>query len=227
MPHTGPDYTRQLLDERFPGSGQVVLSRGAPRADLPVLGQADRHPSDRIVLLTVARVHPRKGQLAVVEALGRLPVELRDRIEYRLVGPVSRRRYLRRLEELARSLGVNLAHLGALPAPDLATAYSQADVFIMTSTPTGPSVEGFGLTYLEASARGLPILAHRTGGVAEAVVHGETGLLVDPDDREALAGAISRLVTKPSLRREMGESGRRWANRFTWNATARALFAGL
>jgi phosphatidylinositol alpha-1,6-mannosyltransferase len=60
--------------------------------------------------------------------------------------------------------------LGNLPDAELDRVYAQADVFALTSIDHGHSVEGFGLVYLEASAHGLPVVAHRVGGVAEAVV---------------------------------------------------------
>ncbi len=97
----------------------------------------------------------------------------------------------------------------------------------MTSVAYRRSVEGFGRGYLEASAHGLPVIAHQIGGVADAVRAGETGILIDPDDREGLARAITELVDRADLRRTLGEAGRRWAKRFSWHATARKLFEDL
>ncbi len=97
----------------------------------------------------------------------------------------------------------------------------------MTSVAYRDSVEGLGLGYLEASAHGLPVIAHRIGGVEDAVKAGETGILVDPDDRDGLARAITELVDHGELRRTLGEAGQRWAKRFSWDATARKLFEDL
>jgi phosphatidylinositol alpha-1,6-mannosyltransferase len=73
--------------------------------------------------------------------------------------------------------------------------------------------EGFGIVYLEAGARGLPVVAGNVGGATDAVVHGETGLLIDPTDPDAVAGAIVALLTDKDRARSMGEAGRRWAER--------------
>jgi glycosyltransferase involved in cell wall biosynthesis len=64
------------------------------------------------------------------------------------------------------------------------------------------------MAILEAMAAGLPVVATAVGGVPEIVVEGETGLLVAPGDPAALAGALSRLVEDPALRRRLGAAGR-------------------
>jgi glycosyltransferase involved in cell wall biosynthesis len=178
-------------------------------------------------LLTVARIHPRKGQLAVLEALARLPEERRSRIVYRMAGPLNRPSYLRKLKALARARGIDMSYLGCLDDEALIREYSEADVFVMTSDELPRDVEGFGLGCLEASAFGLPVIAHRTGGVEDAVREGTSGILVDAGDRGALASTIAELVDDRALRRRLGEGGRDWAARFSWDATAATLFDGL
>jgi len=98
---------------------------------------------------------------------------------------------------------------------------------VMTPVPHGPSLEGFGLVYLEAAAHGLPTVAHRTGGVPEAVRDGVTGLLVDPADRPALAAAIARLINEPALRANLAAAARVRARERSWADNANALFNGL
>ena len=223
-------YVKGLLLAEFPElEPKTVLAPGAPRVDIDPASPhgLDRSTSAPTILLTVARIHPRKGQLAVLEALSRLPADKRKCIEYRIAGPVTRPGYLRKLKRFARARGLALRYLGSLDGKGLSEAYGDADIFIMTSVDYPRSVEGFGLGYLEASAQGLPIIAHRIGGVEDAVRAGETGILIDPDDREGLARAITELVDRADLRRTLGEAGRRWAKRFSWHATARKLFEDL
>jgi glycosyltransferase involved in cell wall biosynthesis len=224
------NYVKGLLLAEFPElEPKTVLAPGAPRVDInPALPREhDRSTSAPTILLTVARIHPRKGQLAVLEALSRLPMEKRSRIEYRMAGPATRPAYLRKLRRFARAKGVALRYLGSLDVDGLAEAYGESDIFVMASVSYRRSVEGLGLGYLEASAHGLPVIAHRIGGVEDAVKAGESGILVDPDDRDGLARAITELVDGGELRRSLGESGRRWAKRFSWDATARRLFEDL
>ena len=106
-------------------------------------------------------------------------------------------------------------------------AYGEADIFAMTSVRHRRSVEGLGLACLEASALGIPVIAHRIGGVEDAVKDGESGMLVEPDDRDALARAIAALLEDDELRRSLGAGGRRWARRFSWETTAARLFDNL
>jgi phosphatidylinositol alpha-1,6-mannosyltransferase len=84
-------------------------------------------------------------------------------------------------------------------------------------------VEGFGLVYLEAAAHGLPAIAHRVGGVDEAVIDGETGLCVAPNDPDALTAAFARLLGDAELRRRMGDAARVRARLANWTESARAL----
>jgi glycosyltransferase involved in cell wall biosynthesis len=79
---------------------------------------------------------------------------------------------------------------------------------------------------LEAGACGLPVLAHDTGGVSDAVIDGETGLLVPPGDRQALSAALQRLLEDGELRGRLGGNGRRHARSFSWSQNAAQMFPG-
>jgi glycosyltransferase involved in cell wall biosynthesis len=177
------------------------------------------------VILTVGRLHPRKGQLFIIEALQALPAAQREAIEYWLVGSDSRGDYERRLKEAAGRSGLVVRFLGHVPDDELARIYSQADIFAMTSIDHGHSVEGFGLVYLEAAAHGLPVVAHAVGGVPEAVLDGVTGLLVPPGDRKALCAAFSSLISDEDLRDRLGAAGSEWAHRNSWTRSADLLFS--
>ncbi len=224
------NYGREQLLERFPElETRIVVAHGALRSDVrgkeqPVDG---RFKNGKIVVLTVGRIHPRKGQLAVIEALARLPEAERNRFAYRTAGNIRRPAYLARLQQAAAAAGIDFQHLGEIDDRQLDALYNRADIFAMTSEPTRHSVEGFGLSYLEASAHGLPIVAHRTGGVPDAVREGFNGLKVEPGDREALCEAFRRLAADQNLRRVLGENGRTWARSFSWEKTAHTLFDGL
>jgi glycosyltransferase involved in cell wall biosynthesis len=89
---------------------------------------------------------------------------------------------------------------------DVADVHASCDIFC------GPSrAEAFGLVFAEAGYFGRPVVATRVGGIPEVVRDGETGLLVPPDDIDALAGAIGRLAASPELRHRLGEAGRQRA----------------
>jgi glycosyltransferase involved in cell wall biosynthesis len=121
------------------------------------------------------------------------------------------------VEELAAAAsGLNLAvvgdgplrpllpgALGFLSREEVGARLDRAAVVVCPSRR-----EGFGLACAEAMAHGRPVVATAVGGLAELVVDGETGILVEPGDPEALRAAIDRLLADPALRRKLGEAGR-------------------
>lgn len=219
-------YTHRLLIERFPeAKGKTFLTPGALRSDFAVV-PTDSLPiaKDKIIVLTVGRLHPRKGQLLTLQALQTLAPRFRNRIEYWIVGEHSRRNYEHTLRETAAQSDLKVRFFGDLPDDELDRIYDRADIFAMTSIDYRQSVEGFGLVYLEAAAHGLPVVAHAIGGVSEAVVDGVTGLCVPPHHPAQLTAAFERLISDESLRRRLGESGRSWSRKNTWKRSADVLF---
>ena len=82
-------------------------------------------------------------------------------------------------------------------------------------------IEGFGISLLEASASGLPVIAGRSGGVEDAVLDGETGILVNPDDPHDIAQALKLLLDNNALANDLGEKGRHWTEtQMSWDHAA-------
>ncbi len=220
-------YVERLLLERFPAAApKTFRTPGALRSTFTAAPARPRPPSPdrRFVVLTVGRLHPRKGQLETLEALKALPPALRARLEYRLAGTASRPAYQRLLRASAASADFPVLFLGDVPESELENIYAGADIFALNSSDHGHSVEGFGLVYLEASARGLPVVAHRVGGVPEAVEDNVTGLLVPPHRPAELTAALARLLTDHDLRARLGAAGPARARLHSWEYSARLLF---
>ncbi len=219
------NYTQELLCTHFPeAEGKTFLTPGALRADFAVVPTPLLVPQEKIIVLTVGRLHPRKGQLLTLQALQSLAPEFRAQIEYWLVGSQSKENYERTLRTAAAQAGFPVRFFGDVPDEELSQIYDRANLFAMTSVNHGDSIEGFGLVYLEAAAHGLPVVAHTIGGVSEAVVDGVTGLLVPPHRPAQLTAAFEKLITDGVLRRQLGEAGREWARRNCWKQSAEALF---
>ncbi len=161
------------------------------------------------VILTLARLVPRKGQDQVIRALPRVLREVPDAV-YILAGKGGDEF---RLRALADSLGLEgrVIFTGYVPAGQLVDYYNLADIYIMASREiekTG-DVEGFGISFLEAGACGVPVIGGRSGGVGDAVIDGVTGLLVDPLDPGQIAGAMIHLLTDEVLAGRLASAGRR------------------
>lgn len=194
----------------------------------PVTGTVAK-PGGSTTLITVGRLRDRyKGHDIVLEAL---PEILRQRPEVRwaVIGSGEQLGWLRaRADQLGVSASV--AFLGSVDDEAKQSELAGAAVFVMpTRYPRDEAAgEGFPLVYLEAAAIGLPAVAGNIGGPAEAVLDGKTGLLVDPEDPQAVAEAIIRLMADPSLRANLGAAARSRAERaFTWDVVAADLRARL
>lgn len=220
------NYSRSLLLRHFPeAQDKITLTPGALRSDFAVIAPKPSARKHKIVVLTVGRLHPRKGQLLTLEALQLLPAAVRAGLEYWIVGGQSKGQYERALRDAAAKVpDLAVRFLGDMPDEELSQVYEGADIFAMTSVNLERSVEGFGLVYLEAAAHGLPVVAHDVGGVSEAVVEGLTGLLVPPERPAQLAAAFEKLIHDPALRKRLGDAGRGWARRTCWSESAAALF---
>jgi len=220
-------YTQELLLDRFPhAADKIFLTPGALRTDFAVVPSRAARPMDKTVVLTVGRLHPRKGQLLTLRALQVLPSEVRSRMEYWIVGGRSKGNYEEQLRALAaEDPALTVRFFGNIPDEELAEVYERSDIFALTSINHGKSVEGFGLVYIEAAAHGLPIVAHNVGGVPEAVRDGVTGLLVTPGRPAELAAAFEKLFHDVPLRKKLGDAGKVWAARNCWEESASTLFA--
>ncbi len=172
------------------------------------------------ILLTVSRLVRRKGHSQVIAALPQIASEVGP-VKYIIVGSGPEEQRLRRL---AGECGTEdcVEFMGEVDDRELPALYQTADVFAMPSRDLyGRPIEGLGLVYLEANLCGLPVVAGDTGGVSDAVVHGETGLLVNPEDPAAIASAIIRLLSDPDLAAQMGAAGQaRVLEEFTWERVA-------
>jgi glycosyltransferase involved in cell wall biosynthesis len=175
-------------------------------------------------ILTLARIHPRKGQWDVAKALARLPEKWRSQVVYQIAGKGDPS-YLKQVVKECESHGVQVEVLGEIPEDQMGVVYQGCDLYVMASHSLPESVEGFGMTYLEAGFFQKPVVGYRTGGVAEAVLDGKTVLLVGEGEVEALTEAILKVLENPTLARDMGVAGRNHSLSFSWKKTAQTLFA--
>lgn len=176
-------------------------------------------------LVTVARLEPHKGVDTVIRALPAI-LERVPQARYAVAGSGPEREHL---EKLARQTGVGdkVRFLGQVDDRDLPALYNTAAVYVGASRRAARiGVEGFGISLVEASACGLPVVAGDSGGVADAVRNGETGLLVPPEEPAAFADAITRLLAEPGLAARFGAAGRRAVESyFNWDRVVRDLRA--
>jgi phosphatidyl-myo-inositol dimannoside synthase len=171
----------------------------------------------RPTFLTVSRIQERyKGHDVLVRALALVRAKV-ERVQWVVIGDGSLRPGV---EALARSYGVADAarFLGAVSDERRDRWLAASQLLAMPSRlPAGGFAgEGFGIAFMEAAAHGRPVVAGNVGGAMESVLDGVTGLLVDPCDPLAVAGAITQLLLDHELAERLGRAGRRRAQDFAW-----------
>jgi phosphatidylinositol alpha-1,6-mannosyltransferase len=249
--------TRALLGRALRGASEVIAAGGYPAAEgeraagrpLPVTivppgvdparfvplddeGRAKARalfdlPADGRVVVSLSRLVPRKGMDVLIEAAARLAPDRPDLTV--AIGGSGRDRG--RLERLVARTGAPVRLLGRVPEPDLPALYGCADVYAMVCRNrwAGLEQEGFGIVFLEAAAAGVPQVAGDSGGAAEAVADGETGVVVrTPRDPDAVAAALAGLLDDPERRAAMGAAARTRAEaEFAYDVLAERLAAVL
>jgi len=132
------------------------------------------------------------------------------------------------LEALSRALGIaaQVRFRGWLTQDALIETLDDADMFVMPAKGSADNVEGFGIVYIEAAARGVPSLASRAGGATDAIVDGRTGIVLDDADPPAIVEGLRRFV---AMREQLGDrvALRRFAETFRWQRVAGELHRAL
>ena len=185
---------------------------------------AHRLPEDRLVIITVARITRRKGHHLTLAALALLPDDLRSRITWLVIGPDGEADYVDDLRRDAGQAACDIRFLGSRTNEEIRDLYAASDFFCLTGLPDSTGrVEGFGLVYLEAGAAGLPSVATDVGGVADAVLADETGILVPPSV-ESISQVIAEVATDRGLRAILAASASAHARSLSWERCAAATY---
>jgi L-malate glycosyltransferase len=192
-----------VLSDGIPGNRTVTVHEGIDLDRIAAAPRSELHhelwlPHDAPLVGNVAALVPHKGQRHLVDAAGLvLPKhpdarfiiagegELRPTLEHQI--------HQHHLEKHVILAGFR---------PDILSLHKAFDIFVMSSV-----TEGLGTSILDAMACGKPVVGTTAGGIPEVVSDGETGLLVPPRDPEAMAAAITRLLSDRSLRERMGAAG--------------------
>jgi phosphatidylinositol alpha-1,6-mannosyltransferase len=182
---------------------------------------------DRPLVVCVSRLVRRKGQDVLIRGMDRVRRRVPD-AALLLVGGGPDEARLRDLAAGAPAGSVFFA--GQVTEVDLPRHYAVGDVFAMPcrTRRAGLEVEGWGNVFIEAAACGRPVVVGDSGGAREALVDGQTGLLVDGANADEVADAVASLLADPERARAMGEAGRARVERaHRWPAIAERLASWL
>jgi phosphatidylinositol alpha-1,6-mannosyltransferase len=206
-------YTREMALAAGADARRVHVIH--PGVDLPAESSAQR--DGRPTLLTVASfISPRKGHDVILRALPLIRDSVPD-VLWVAIGDGPLRPEIER-DAGAAGLEDSVEFLGRVDDRERNHWLDQAHVFCMPSRvpDVGTGGEGFGIVYLEAGAHGMPVIGGRVAGALDAVIDGETGLLVDPADHTAVAAAAIELLYDRGRAERLGANGRRNAEEHAW-----------
>ena len=203
-----PEYVRIApgidIEHFRPGSGAEIRS---------TLGIENKR-----VIMCVGRLVHRKGQDALIAAMPNIVKRLPEAVLV-LVGVGPREKYLRKQVERL-GLQSSVIFTGRVQYTQLPQYFQAADLFVMPSRSrlAGLEVEGLGIVYLEASACGIPVIAGKSGGAPDAVLSGETGLLVDGKNPTEISNTIVALLPDRNRLLAMGKAGNKWVSEeWSWD----------
>jgi len=252
IPHTAPESDRRLWSERYLATqadaviavsaaeaSTLIDNVGAPASKLwvippgvdkdtftPILKSSavTAHaflgvPTERPILTVVGNIQPLKGQELAIRALAAMrgPRPILAIVGEPALGADG---YFSELRELVVRLGLSgdVRFLGALNRNEIAFFLANSSVTLVPSY-----VETYGLVALEAAASATPVVAMRVGGLSEAVIDGETGVLLDTRDPEEWAGTITALIADKPRRDRLGAAARARAEGLGWGAAATSV----
>lgn len=214
-------YVAREIKKYVPGITTEVIGHGT--ALLWVSGP--RSLSGPLVpkpyVLGVGTVKPQKGYQVSLPAFAQAKKKFPD-LSYAIVG-YQKHEFFAGVKNMARDLGVERAvyFFSDMPETDLLNLYDHAELFLLTPVSMGSAVEGFGLVYREAGARGLAVVGSRDCGAEDAVQDGVTGILCPQGDVNAVATAMKRLLADKEFRARMGKAGHRLARQESWTLAAK------
>ena len=211
------DYTRGEISKALSKADVSKLVQIAPGIDVDHFIPTDSSKlraelglTDKSVIISVGRLVHRKGQDKLISALPEIKTSVPN-VHLVLVGVGPHQDYL---EKLALKLNVSdcVTFIGRINYAELPKYICLGDIFAMPSRSRffGLEVEGLGIVYLEASACGLPVVGGKSGGAPDAVLVGETGMVVDGTNSSEIADACIELLNNPELCALMGANGRAW-----------------
>ena len=211
------EFTRNAISKSVTKVAAQSMVKIAPGIDTDHFSPQDARElrnelglTEKKVIVSVGRLVHRKGQDVLIEAM---PAIIRDVPEAHIlmIGEGPYRSYL---ENRVKALEIQerVTFIGRIQYADLPRYICAGDLFVMPSRSrlAGLEVEGLGIVYLEASACGLPVIAGDSGGAPDAVLEGQTGLVVDGTSKLDVAAAVVELLLDPDRSRAMGVRGRQW-----------------
>lgn len=216
------NYTEKFLPKSLPSkTRKFIIHNGINTSEFDITEVSPLPGSP--ALITVGNVTERKGQENVVNALPEITHDF-PAVQYHIVGKPGNKQ---KVQTKAKQLNVDglIRFYGAVKRTELLQKLKGAAIKVMLSNHTKDGdFEGFGIAVLEANAFGVPAVGSKNSGIADAIVHGQTGLLVDQCNCGEVAAAIKTIMTNYSC---FSAQAKKWAMQHDWNIIVKEYVAVL
>lgn len=205
---------RNAVQDDFLGFDNASFQAAQPHSFEHAYGLGELE--DTVKLIFVGRLTPDKGWNFTCRAARKLVQTVNpDHVSLIIVGDGPLRASL---EQALGSLFTHVHFLGRVPPSQMPALLANSDIHVTTS-----EKETTGLTVLEASASGVPVLAPRAGGVVDFINDGKTGFLFNPQDQDDFVQKLSYLLKNPAIRQEMGTAGKEYVAQYSWEQAVERL----
>ena len=198
----------------YPGIGEKFLQRLGSLSGSDAKTIMKKYGISSRYILAVGRLIERKGFDDLICAYAKLDQVKFGDVQLVIIGDGPQ---LESLKKVADQEFVRPLFLTDVSDDELPALFREAELFALTPKEVSGDIEGFGIVYLEAAAAGLAVFGTKTGGVPEAVIDRNTGLLVESQDVDGIRNAVSRLLEDSALAARLGAAGKeRVLNEYTW-----------
>ena len=168
------------------------------------------------IITTLARVEKRKGHEFILNSL----LEIKEKFPKVLYLIAGKGPYLENIKKITKELNLenNVKFLGWITEPEKSLILKLSDLFVMTPTTVGESVEGFGMAYIDASFHGVASIGSDSGGVSDAILDNKTGIICEAGNQKMITEKMLLLLENKELRKSMGANGKLRANQnYAWD----------
>ena len=217
------NYTRDLMNASLKiGFEKIKIIHPGIDVYEDFISQEDEENVKKIIknrkpiISTLARVEERKGHKFIINAISKLTDKFPNLI-YLIAGKGP---YLEEIKKYVNDLSLenHVVFLGWITEPEKSLILKNSEVFAMTPTTVGESVEGFGMAFIDAAFHGIPSVGSKSGGISDAIVENETGLLAEAGNQEEITKKLTELLDNVKLRAKLGKRGKEIAeSQYSWD----------
>jgi glycosyltransferase involved in cell wall biosynthesis len=209
------NYTKNRVTQYVKLNNIEIIPNGIDIKQFNSLEELTQTKEDTI--LGVGGLKERKGFDIVIKAVNLVKKDIPG-IKYYIVGTQEDKKYFSYLSGLIKKNGLedNISFLKEISDSKLKELYRRSKILVLTPVSSKYNFEGFGLTYLEANASGLPVIGSYDNGGEDAIKYGYNGFLTKPRDERDIAEKIVTLLKNDGLYSNMVKNSEKWAKSFLW-----------